>query len=158
MAIKTGTGSTFAIGTTLATTNGTQAEYEADTYTSVSKVQSIGEFGDEREIVRFAGLSSGRAEKARGIADAGDLAVIYADVTGDAGQLAIEAAYAATSQATDEFNFRVQLNDQISTNPTTYYFRGRVTTLRLQETSNDAVVLVRAVVGINTAVLKVAAA
>ena len=51
MSFKTGTGSSFAIGTTLATPNGTQAEYEADSYTTVSEVESVGEFGDAREIV-----------------------------------------------------------------------------------------------------------
>lgn len=158
MTIKTGTGSSIAIGTVLATSGGTRAEYEADSYTSIGKVESIGEFGDEREIVAFAALSSGRREKARGIADAGDVPVTYADQTGDAGQLAIDAAYAATSQATDEFNFRVQLNDSLGTNPTTYYFRARVTTLRVQEVRNDGVVMIRAVLAINTAVLKVAAA
>lgn len=158
MTIKTGTGSSIAIGTTLSTSGGTRAEYEADSYTSVSKVESIGEFGDEREIVPFVGLSTGRREKARGVADAGDATVLYADQTGDAGQLAIDAAYAATSQATDEFNFRVQLNDSLGTNATTYYFRARVSTLRVQEIRNDGVVMIRAVLAINTAVLKVAAA
>lgn len=158
MSFKTGTGSTFAIGTTLAAANGTQAEYEADSYTTVSEIESVGEFGDAREIVTFASLGDGRRQKARGIADAGDVPVVYADKTGDAGQLAIEAAFAVTSQAADEFNFRVQLNDSLGSNPTTYYFRARITELRVQGLSNDNAVLIRAMVAINTAVLKVAAA
>lgn len=156
--IKTGTGCTIAIGTTLATTNGTQSEYEADSYTSVGDVESIGEFGDTRNSVTFAALSDGRNRKARGTADAGDSVVTYAHKTADSGQDAIAAAFAATSQSTDEFNFRVQLNDQISTSKTTFYFRARVMSHKLLEITNDGVVRKQATLGINTAVLEVAAA
>jgi hypothetical protein len=157
MTIKTATGATIAIGTVLAVPNNTLAEYQADSYTAIGDVESVGEFGDAREIVAFASLSDGRRQKARGIADAGDVPVVYADKTGDNGQLAMEAAFAATSQATDEFNFRVTLNDQISSNPTRYYFRARVPQLRVQPLANDAVVKIQAVLAINTAVVKQAA-
>lgn len=158
MAIKTATGSTIAIGTTLATTNGTQAEYEADSYTTIGEIESIGEFGDQRNAVTFASLGDGRMQKARGIADAGDTVIVYAHKTGDAGQAALVAGYQATSQATDEFNFRVQLNDQISTNPTKFYYRARVLSDRVLELTNDGVVRKQVTLAINTAVLEVAAA
>lgn len=158
MAIKTATGSTLAIGTTLATPNGTQAEYEADSYTTVGSVESISEFGDQRSSVTFASLGDGRMQKARGIADAGDIEVVYAHSTGEAGQAAMKAAFAATSQSTDEFNFRVQLNDQISTSPTRYYFRARVLSDRQLELTNDGVVRKKAMLAINTAVREVDAA
>lgn len=158
MAIKTATGSTIAIGTTLATPNGTQAEYEADTYTTVGSIESISEFGDQRSAVQFSSLSDSRVQKARGIADAGDAEVVYAHATGEAGQVAMKAAFAATSQSTDEFNFRVQLNDQISTSPTRYYFRARVLSDRQLELTNDGVVRKKAVLAINTAVREVDAA
>jgi len=157
MAIKTGTGGSISIGTVLAVPNGTQAQYEADTYTTVGNSQSISEFGDERALVQFAALSDGRMQKARGTADAGDCTIVYAHTTGDSGQNALRAAFAAASQATDEFNFRVQFNDQITTSPTKYYFRARVSTLRVQEITNDGVILVRAVLAINTTTLEVAA-
>lgn len=155
MTIKTATGSTIAIGTVLATTNGTQAEYEADSYTTVGEIESIGEFGDARNAVTFASLSDGRMQKARGIADAGDAVIVYAHKTAEAGQAAMKAAYAATSQSTDEFNFRVQLNDSISTNPTRFYFRARVLSDRTLELTNDDVVRKQATLAINTAVLEV---
>lgn len=156
--IKTGTGCTIAIGTTLSVPNGAQSEYEADSYTSVGDVESIGEFGDARNSVTFAALSDGRMRKARGTADAGDSVVTYAHLTADSGQDAIASAYAATSQSTDEFNFRVRLNDQISTSPTTFYFRARVMSHKVLEITNDGVVRKSATLGINTAVLEVAAA
>lgn len=157
MAIKTGTGSTIAIGTVLATPNGTQAEYEADSYTTIGKTESIGPFGDERSIVRFTSLADGRTQKARGVADAGDQTIVYAHDTGDAGQVALTAAFAATSQSTDEFNFRVQFNDAITTTPTKRYYRARVSTQRVREITPDGVVLVEAVLIINTTVLEVSA-
>jgi len=158
MTIKTGTGATFAIGTTLAAPNGTQSEYEADSYTTVGQVESIGEFGDQRNPVQFTALSDTRVQKARGVADAGDSVIVYAHNTGDSGHALIAAAYSATSQATDEFNFRIQLNDQISTNPTKFYFRARVLANKMLEVTNDNVVRRQTMVAINTAVLEVAAA
>lgn len=157
MTIKTGTGCTIAIGTVLATPNGTQAEYEADSYVSVGNVESIGEFGDVRSSVEFAALSDGRTQKARGIANAGDSVVTYAHSTADSGQDAIKTAYEATSQSSDEFNFRVLLNDQIATNPTKFYFRARILGRRVQEVKNDGVVMVQATLAINTAIREVAA-
>lgn len=158
MAIKTGTGATIAIGTVLAAPNGTLAEYQADSYTTIGNTETIGGFGDERSIVRFISLADGRTQKARGAADAGDQTLTYADTTGDAGQLAMEAAFAATSQATDEFNFRVTLNDQISTNPTRYYYRARVANLKPGDITNDGVVMIQALLAITTGITKQAAA
>jgi hypothetical protein len=157
MAIKTGTGCTLAIGTTLAVPNGTQAQYEADTYTNVGEIEEIGEFGDERSVVEFAALGDGRMQKARGVANAGDATVTYAHKTADAGQDAVKTAFEATSQSADEFNFRVLLNDQISTNPTKFYWRARITGRRVLAITNDGVVKVRATLAINTTVLEVAA-
>jgi hypothetical protein len=155
MAIKTATGSTIAIGTVLSTSSGTQAAYEADTYTALGEVESIGQFGDQRSSVTFASLADGRMQKARGIADAGDAVVTFAHKTGDAGAAALKAAFAATSQATDEFNFRISLADTIATTPTRFYFRARVLGIPLQELTSDGVVRVQATLAINTAVLEV---
>jgi hypothetical protein len=157
MAFKTGTGSDIAIGTTLATPSGTQTEYEADTYTLIGDIETIGAFGDERSNVPFASLGDGRRQKARGIADAGDQTITYAHKTGDTGQAALLAAYAATSQATDEFNFRVRFNDAVTVNKTTRYYRARVLSQRVREVTNDGVIIVEAILAINTAVLEVAA-
>jgi hypothetical protein len=158
MAIKTGTGCSIAIGTVLATPNGTQAEYEADTYTSLGEVETIGEFGDVRTSVQFTSLADGRVQKARGVKDAGDSVIVFAHKTGDSGHAALKSADEATSQATDEFNFRVQLADTISTSPTKFYFRARVLGRRVLEITNDGVVRVQATLAINTAITEVAAA
>lgn len=154
--IKTGTGVTLAIGTTAAATN--QAQFEADTYTEVGDVEEIQEFGDARNPVTFAALADGRVRKARGTADAGDVTIIYAHQTGDGGQDAIKTAFEVTSQAADEFNFRIQLNDSEGVSPTTFYFRAKVMSRRVQAITNDGVIRVAAMLSINSAVIEVAAA
>lgn len=158
MSFKTGAGCTIAIGTTLAAPNGTQAEYEADTYVTVSENATIGPFGDERQSVEFISLADSRTQKARGSADAGNQEITFAHKTGDAGQLALKAAFEVTSQTADEFNFRVQFNDSLGTNPTKNYFRARVMSRQVQEISTNSPLLVRATLGINTAILEVSAA
>jgi hypothetical protein len=156
--IKTGTGSSIAIGTILGTPNGLRTEYEADTYTVIGETTTIPELGDERSNVEFVALADGRKRKARGVADAGGGEIIFGHKTGDAGQVALKAAFNATSQSTDEFNFRVQFNDSLGLNPTTRYFRARVGSMRVKEITNDGIVLVGAMLEVNTAVLEVDAA
>lgn len=156
--IKTATGATLAIGTTLATPNGTQAEYEADSYTNIGDLSEVPEFGDERSAVKFTALSDGRVRTARGVADAGETEIMYAHLTGDAGQDALKAAFQATSQATDEFNFRVRFADTIATSPTTLYFRARVLSApRYKGLAPDGVIINGAKLAINTTILEVAA-
>ncbi len=156
--IKTATGATLAIGTVLATPNGTQAEYEADSYTAIGDLAEVPEFGDQRSAVKFTALSDGRTRTARGVADAGETEITYAHLTADAGQEALKAAFAATSQATDEFNFRVQFADTITTSPTTLYFRARVLSApRYKGLTPDGVIISGALLAINTAILEVAA-
>lgn len=157
--VKTGTGAKLAIGTVLATPNGTKAEYEADSYINIGDLAEVPEFGDERAAVKFTALSDGRTRTARGVADAGEMEITYAHLTGDAGQDALKAAFAATSQNADEFNFRLQFADQISTSPTTLYFRARVLSApRYKGLTPDGVVLIGAKLAVNTTVLEVPAA
>ena len=108
MTTQNGSGVTIAIGTTQAASNLT--EYEADSYTVAGEIAEIGEFGDERNIVEFLSLADSRVKKSRGSANAGDAPVTYAFDGSDSGQDAIKAAFDVTSQAADEFNFRIQFN------------------------------------------------
>lgn len=154
--IKTGTGATVAIGTVLATPNGTAAEYAADSYVAIGELAEVPEFGDQRATVQFVSLSDGRVRKGRGAADAGETEITYMHSTGDAGQDALKAAFAATSHSTDEFNFRVQFADTITTTPTTLYFRAKVMSApRYKGLTNDGVIINGAMLAINTAILEV---
>lgn len=150
MGRQSGSGWTIAIGTTQAASNLT--EYESDTYTEVGEVVSIGEFGDERNIIESLPLSAARVLKARGSANAGDVPVSYNFDVSDGGQDAIKSAFEVTSQSADEFNFRIQANDSGGTNPTTWYFRAKIASLRVQEVSADNIVTRMSTLAINTAV------
>jgi len=152
MAVQTGSLATLALGTTAAAT--TLAQFEADSYTSVGEVSEIGAFGDERKVVPWISLADARTRKARGSADAGDMMVTYGYDSTNGGQDNLRTAFATVSQSADEFNFRVQLNDSLGSNPTTFYFRGKVTQRRVQSISADNIVTVNATIAINSAVIE----
>lgn len=161
MAIQTGSGVTLSIGTTQAVDfdSGTQGDFEGDSYTEVGEVSEIGEFGDERTVVEFISLADGRVRKARGSANAGDAVITYAYDSTDTGQDALKSAFEETSQAADEFNFRVRFNDAPeSGTPSTFYWRARITSRRVQSITNDGVVTVQATLAINSPIVEVAAA
>jgi hypothetical protein len=153
-----GTGSTLAIGTTVAATD--QTGFEADTYELVGQIGEIGEFGDSRGESSFAPLETGRVTRNRGTKDGGVMTVTCAHkASGDDGQDAMKAAFEA-AQGADEFNFRVQLDDQITLstgNPTTWYFRAKVMSRRRQNIANDNDVMWQYGLAINSAIVEVAA-
>lgn len=156
MAVQTGSGVVVAIGTTQAAED--QSDYESDSYTTIGEVAESGEFGDTRQIVPWISLADGRTRKARGSSDAGDWPLTVGFDGNDAGQAALKAAFAVVSQSADEFNFRVQLNDSEGVSPTTFYFRGKVTSRPVQGITPDNIVTMSFTVAINTAILEVAAA
>lgn len=156
MSVITGAGATVAIGTTQAAS--TQSQYEADSYTGIGEISDSGEFGDSRTVVTWQSLADGRVRKSRGSADAGDMTMIVGFDGSDAGQTAVKNAFAVSSQSLDEFNFRVQLNDSGGVNPTTFYFRAKVTSRPLQSLTPDGIVTMQFNIAINTAIVEVAAA
>lgn len=153
MGVQTGAGVKFYIGTTAAHSN--QTEYEADTYAEVLQVESIGDYGDNFEEVRFIGLSDARTQKKKGSADAGDLSVTMAFNEGDStGQADLISASEDTSS--DDYNFKIEFNDGTTT-PTTRYFSGQVASCVESVQGANSVVMLTAQIRINTAILKVAA-
>jgi hypothetical protein len=69
-----------------------QAGYSALSYTKVGQIESIGDFGREREINKFVPLETGIAMKVVGSADAGAPDIVVALDTDDAGQVLMKAA------------------------------------------------------------------
>jgi len=98
MTINTGAGTRIHIGPRLtaalpATSAAAITLLKAIIYTEVGEVQSIGDYGDTIGDVSFSGLASGRARHLKGLADAGSLDVVVGFDAGDAGQLAMVAAF-----------------------------------------------------------------
>lgn len=114
------------------------ANPQTDTYTAISGVTNIGEFGDEVEIIKIPTIDTGRAAKLKGTVDAGTFELEVAREMGDAGQIALRAA--ALSDA--EFNLKIEANDKASgagSKPTTQYLRGLVTEKHKFGAANDVV-------------------
>jgi len=142
MAIISGSEATIAVGTTTAAT--TQSEYEGDTYNAIEQVTEFGPLGDVRNIIEYNTLADGRVQKARGVANGGDVTCRFAfDPAAPTGQAALLTAYEA-GQGADEYNFRVQYDDQITAgsagNPTTIYFRAKVSQWERQPVTADNIV------------------
>ena len=153
MTVQTAAASTLAIGTTTSATN--QSEFEADTYATVGEVEDLGEFGDEAEEVTFTSLNDRRTRKFKGSFNAGTITAVAGFDSNDAGQDAMIAAFASDF----DYNFRVQLNDNITGGgtPTTMYFRGKVMSKRRNVGNVSNVVRQTFMVGINSAIIEVAA-
>lgn len=108
--------------------------------------------------MRFISLGDGRVKKSRGSADAGNLVLRVGFDPGDAGQVALKNAYEVSSQAADEFNFRIEYNNSLGVNGTTFYFRGRVMSIPMQGAGNDETVMREITIGINSPIIQKAAA
>lgn len=152
MALQSGAGVKLAIGTTAAATN--QTQYEADTYTNISKVENIGEIGDAFNLITFISLEDARVNKLKGSADAGDVNPNFAFDTEDAGQAALITAGENTTST--PYNLRLQYNDGTTT-PTTRYCKVLVGGTREVIGGADDVLMLTAPLYITSAILKVAA-
>ena len=153
MTVNTAATTTFSIGTTTQAT--TQGEYEADSWTEVGEVEDHGEFGDEAEEITFTALSDRRVRKFKGSFNAGSLTCMCGSDGTDSGQAAMIAAFATD----DDYNFRVILNDPVTSGgtPTTLYFKGKVMSKQRNVGNVSNVVRQTFNVGINSEILVIAA-
>lgn len=156
MAANTASGAKFFLGSASDSTTDTQVEFEADSYLEVGEVEDLGEFGDESEEVTFTALSDARVRKFKGPRNAGSITIVCADDPDDAGQDAMIAAEATTF----DYNCKVELNDKASgeTTPSTFYFRAKIMSKRLNVGNASNVVRRTFMAGINSAIVEVAPA
>lgn len=85
-------GVTLAISTTAQDADLDQTGFEALTFTPVSNVGMIGEYGINTNMISYDTLDTLVSRKAKGITNAGDPSVEVARTDDDAGQLAMQAA------------------------------------------------------------------
>lgn len=152
MSVNTSAQCKLYLGTTAAAT--TVVAFEADTYTEVGEIEEIGEFGDAVNAVNFTSLADGRVRKFKGSYDAGELSMTVAFDVDDTGQAALKTALDDTSS--DDYSVKITLNDQPSggSNPTTFFFKGKVMSRRISVSSADNVVRASVTIAINSAVLQ----
>jgi len=153
--IFTATGAKVFIGPSVATTPANAAAYAALSWTEIDFVETIGEFGDESSIINFAVLGDGRQRKAKGARDAGALAVTVAHIADSSGQAAAEAAEATYNN----YAFKVELPNKLNVGGTNElrYFKGLVTSKRLNVGGNDNVVRATFNVAVNSEIVVVEA-
>ena len=149
MAYVTVRGTVFGISTTVpAASVDTIAEFEALSYTTVGGLRTLGEFGDESQLVKFEVIGDGRTRQLAGSKDAGVLECMCAFDYADAGQLAMIAAF----DSGNEYAFKVEPDNGVSSN-SIFYFKGPVTSKRVVAGENNSVLSIRFNVAVNSAVL-----
>jgi hypothetical protein len=148
----TATGATFEIGPVAADTVDTSTEFAAlSPYVVVGLIESYGEIGDQSSIVTGAVVGDGRMRKAKGARDAGDFTVTCFHSGTDAGQLALIAAEATYTN----FAFRITFPNVGST-AEKQYFRGLVTSKRVNIGANDNLVRDTFTIAVNSPIVVVA--
>jgi hypothetical protein len=154
--ITTASGAKIYIGPSIPSSTDTAAEFAALTWVEIGLVESLGEFGDEASISTFASLNDARMRKAKGVRDAGTLAITAARTVDDPGQIALEAAEATNNK----FAFKVEYPDK--PNPTgtnsVDYFRALVTSKRANVGDANNIIRRTYSLGIDSAIITVPAA
>ena len=108
----TQSGDVFAISTTAAATDlddHATLGFPSLTYTDVSKVGSIGEFGVSTNMVSYDTLDRDVTLKAKGMTDGGSPTIECAETAADAGQIAMIAAGLPTNKS--NYAFRITRAD-----------------------------------------------
>lgn len=135
MTVNTASGTRVYIGTTVIPANMNNindaaaiALFQADSYTEIGEIESVGDFGDESTAVNFASLADGRTRVYKGTRDAGNIDIVVGDDASDAGQLALTAAEATQF----DYNIMVVNNDAITLGGTDSidFFYGKVMSKR----------------------------
>jgi hypothetical protein len=154
MAVNTAGGVKFYIGTTQDCT--TLAEFQADSYIEVGEVEDAGQVGDESGEITFTALSDARTRKFKGPRDAGTMQIVCGADSSDEGQ---DAMVAAEADDNFDYNFRVDLSDELTVGgtPTSLYFRGKVMSKRRNIGNVGNIVRYNFNVGVNTAIVESAA-
>lgn len=125
-----------AVGTTFSISNAAvysepvnAAAYAALTWVTVGNVESIGEYGDEAQIITAATLQDTRVFKGKGPRDAGTVSLVCLDRPDDTGQIQLITAEAAIQN----YAFRVVLPNKLTSGGSNEidYFIGLVSSKRL---------------------------
>lgn len=148
-------GTRFYIGTAQTSVPADAAAYAAISYTEIGGVESIGDYGDEAQVLTASALADQRVYKVKGPRDAGTLTLTVLDRPDDTGQAA-----AITAEATQfMYAIKVVLPNQITVGGTgeTEYFCALVSSKRLNVGNASNIVKRMFNLAINSAVTQVPA-
>ena len=154
--VYTASGSKVYIAPSVATEPANAAAYAALTWTEVTAIESIGEFGDQAGIVTGAVIGDGRARKGKGTANAGDLTITCFHNPEDAGQAAMLAAASPGSNV--NYPFKIVIGNRLSGSGTDEinYFIGLVTSARINVGNNENLVRITYATSVNSKLTTVA--
>lgn len=157
MAVNTTAGALIYIGTEgfVPSPDNDASAYEADTFTLIGEVETIGEYGDEANNVEFLSIGDARVRNLKGARNAGAVSITCGNDTTDAGQAALKVAEASNLN----YPFKVVYNDKATSlgSGSVDYFRGLVMSKRKNPAGADDVTRITFNVGINTAITEVVA-
>lgn len=121
--------------------------YEALTFTEITGVTSIGEYGAQVGVVNYTPLKDGITRKEKGFTNYGTLSMQLVHEAGDAGQALVKTA--STSSA--DYSFSIEYDDG-----SVDYFMGIVTSFT-KNVVGEAMVDGTAAIEIKSAIVEVAA-
>jgi hypothetical protein len=148
--VFTATGAKVFIAPSQATTPANAAAYAALTWTEITMLESIGEYGDQSTVVTAAVIGDGRMRKAKGARDAGETPLVVFPIYADAGQAALIAAEATYSL----YPIKIVLPNRLSSGGTDQidYFMALVTSKRKNVGANDNIVRETHTLAVNSAI------
>lgn len=150
-------GSSVAIGQVLAAQSADfiASDFLAQSWVEIGWLENIGQFGDESAEVTFSAIGEGRLQKLKGTRNAGNMELVCGIDYEDDGQAAVRAAEATIH----DYAFRVTFNDAPEGGTPSYrYFIAKVMSAREQLDGADNVMKLNATLGINSNIVRVAAA
>jgi hypothetical protein len=147
MAVHTSTGCRLYIGPVAGASVDTEAEFEALSYTEISQIQDLGEFGDTAEELTFEVIHDERLQSRKGSVDGGILPLVLSYDLGDAGQAALKAASVSRSN----YAFKILFGGDEPVEA--FYFRGLVLSFRKEIGGADNVLSVASDIAINSAIV-----
>ena len=150
--IHTSTGCRLSIGPVAGTSIDTAEDFETLTYTEISQIQDLGEFGDVAEDLTFALVNDDRMHYRKGSVDGGVLPLVLSHDLEDEGQAALQAASASRSN----YAFKIEFGGTPGVPPAeeVFFFRGRVLKYRTEVGGPDRVLSVSSEIAINSAIIQ----
>ncbi len=139
MAVSTAAGAKLYIGTA-------ETLPSPDDYLEVGEITNMGEFGRVYNEIKYNALGNRGTLKFKGSYDDGQLSLDLGRAPSDVGQAAMVVALDSDS----DYNFKVTLNDAVTTTPTTFYFKAKVLSYTTNVGSVDQVVASKAMVSIKS--------
>lgn len=133
----------------------TEADFAAETWTNISHLESLGTLGDQAEEITFDALGEGRRKRLKGVRNAPTMEVVAGIDYADAGQQALIAA-----EKTDhDYAFKIEFDDApVGGTPSERYFIAKVGSSSEAYDTANSVMKLNASLWVNSNTVRVDAA